>query len=88
MAREYAGWGFLGFGSFSGERDPQTPAVPGMTRTMLLSNDRFVVVPYWAIAVTAGVGGLLRLRSRLRSSLDFRRREFSAAAAPPANSPG
>ena len=65
MAPEYAGWGWLGFGYFAGDR---RPSVLPMT-----SDDRFVVVPNWFVV---GLAAVLPVGHGLRSRRAWRRRQL------------
>ena len=58
MARNYAGWGTLGFGYYWGQRSPSAPAAPGYRTPRLASDDRLFVLPYWFLSATAAAAGI------------------------------
>jgi hypothetical protein len=63
MGPEYAGWGTLGFGFYSGQRSPPQRAAPDFAAPTLSSDDRLLVLPYWLLPLAPAVAAARRLRS-------------------------
>jgi hypothetical protein len=63
MGPEYAGWGTLGFGFYSGQRSPPQRAAPDFAAPTLSSDDRLLVLPYWLLTLAPAVAAARRLRS-------------------------